>query len=216
MNERGLDISAAVILAVQAVVVAVLLAGGTAVMLPVTAQIGGGILIAMVDVGSAAVILLAFAAACRVAAIAWGSPVVRWIEWSQVSAITVFLVAQLNGVQDIAALVALYALTAGASLFLILHEATPQGGWPYRFGAAVGIVPWGVIAFYQIAGMLSGSGPDIVVRIITVSMLVLAGLYWVFMLRTRSSYRVHQVLTLASTAIFAWMILVLSLPHSQG
>ena len=216
MNERGLDTSAALILAVQALVIAVLLGGATAVMLPVTAQIGGGILIAMVDAGSATVVLLAFAAACRVAAIAWRGPVVRWIEWSQVSAITVFLVAQLNGIQDIAALVALYALTAGASLFLVLHEATPQERWPYRFGAALGIVPWGVIAFYQIAGMLSGSAPDTVVRIITLSMLVLAGLYWVCMLRTRSSYRVHLVLMVASTAIFAWMTLVLSLAHSQA
>ena len=43
------------------------------------------------------------------------------------SPVLVFLIAQLNGLPDVAALVVLYALSAAASLFLLLDERSGAG-----------------------------------------------------------------------------------------
>jgi Heliorhodopsin len=165
--------------------------------------VNGGMLLADVDLGVAVVVLLVFSAVCRAAAARWPNPVIRRAEWSQVSAVTVFLIAQLNGIQDVAALVALYALTAAASLFLLLHEGADHGRWPFAFGAAVGVVPWGVIAFYQIGAIVTGDGPAPVVRVITVVMLVIAAGYWFAAFRHSLSGPVHTVIVVAQLSVFA-------------
>ena len=138
MSFRTVNLIVGVVLAAQAVAVIVLLSSVTPVLLPVTANIGEGIPITSVNLGVAAVVLLVFAAAWRVVR---PGPIARFIEWSQVSGVVVFLLAQLSGITDIAALVALYALTAGSVLFLALHErSTPDAGrWSFSFGAAVAV-----------------------------------------------------------------------------
>lgn len=206
MNSRILSTTGAALLAAQALVVGLLVATVPAVLLPVTADFGGGIQLTTVNLGAAVVVVLAFAAVCRTAAAVWRTPVIDWIEWSQVSAVTVFLVAQLNGVQDIAALVALYALTAGATLFLVLQQSADTGRWPFSFGAAVAIVPWGVIAFYQIGVIVAGANPAPLIRVITIVMLAVAAVYWAVALRTRFSGRASAVVSGVGTSLFAWLV----------
>ena len=210
---RTVNLVAGLLLIAQAVLVSVVvLARKTPVLLPVTAGFPGGpvgstvepqavdvaavnvaaVHLAAVDLGVAVVILLAFSALLRLAAVtpmfagsyrrglAAARNPLRWVEYSQVSAITVFLIAQLNGVTEVGTLVALYAITAGATLFLALQEREPAGASlrPFVFGAMVGIVPWGIIAFYQIGAGVLGDAPELFVRTVTLSLLAVAALVW--------------------------------------
>lgn len=217
MNPRTLSTIAAALLGAQAIVVGMLLGGIAPAQFLVTA-LRGGIELTSVNLSVAAVTLLAFSALCRAIDAVRPSPVIRWIEWSQVSAIVVFLVAQLNGVTDVAALVALYALTAGASLFLVLHERAAEPKWPYSFGAAVAIVPWGVIAFYQVGAMLTGGGPAVLVRTVTILLLLLAAAYWfdARLARVKArpiiEERAHTILVFLTVTVFAWAVVIGSQP----
>jgi len=160
------------------------------------------------------VTLLVFSALCRAIDAVRPSPVIRWVEWSQVSGIVVFLVAQLNGVTDVAALVALYAITAGASLFLLLHERAADSTWPFSFGAAVAIVPWGVIAFYQVGAIVAGGDPALLVRVLTIALLLLASAYWydARLARVKGrlviAERAHTILTTLTVSVLAWAVVV--------
>jgi hypothetical protein len=184
------------------------------VLLPVTADFGGGIQLTSVNLGVAAVTLLVFSALCRAIDAVLPSPVIRWIEWSQVSGIVVFLVAQINGVTDVAALVALYAITAGSSLFLVLHERAVESTWPFSFGAAVAIVPWGVIALYQVGAIVTGGDPPLLVRVLTIALLLLAAAYWydARLARVKGrliiAERAHTILTTLTVSVLAWAVVV--------
>lgn len=214
MNPRTLNTLAATLLAAQAIAVVLLLSGTSPVLLPVTADFGGGIQLTAVNLGVAAVTLLVFSALCRAIDAGRPSPVIRWIEWSQVSGIVVFLVAQINGVTDVAALVALYAITAGASLFLVLHERAADSTWPFSFGAAVAIVPWGVIAFYQVGAIVAGGDPPLLVRVLTIALLLLASACWydARLARVKGrliiAERAHTILTTLTVSVLAWAVVV--------
>lgn len=217
VRSRTVNFAAAAALAVQAVVVGLLLAGVRPVLLAVTADFGGGIHLASVNLGIAAVVLLAFSAVSHASAAIWRGRLIRWVEWSQVSAVIVFVLAQLNGVQDVAALVSLYALTAAASFFLVLHEQGSGSTWPYVFGAAVAIVPWGVIAFYQLGALVVGADPGPFVRAITLALLILTIAYWrgariaITSRRPAIASRVHTLVIVLSLSILAWSVFAASL-----
>jgi len=210
MTPRTLSTLGAALPAAQAIVVALLLGGTDAVQLPVTADFGGGIQLTAVNLGVAAVTLLVFSALCRAIDAVRPSSVIRWVEWSQVSGVVVFLVAQLNGVTDVAALVALYAITGGSSLFLVLHERAAESTWPFSFGAAVAIVPWGVIAFYQVGAIIVGGDPPLLVRVLTIALLLLAAAYWygARLARVKGrliiAERAHTILTTLTVSVLAW------------
>lgn len=214
MKPRALSTIAATLLAAQAIVVVLLLSGTSPVLLPVTADFGGGIQLTAVNLGVAAVTLLVFSALCRAIEAVRPSPVIRWVEWSQVSGVVVFLVAQINGVTDVAALVALYAITASSSLFLVLHERAAEAKWPFSFGAAVAIVPWGVIAFYQVGAIVVGGDPPLLVRVLTIALLLLASAYWydARLARVKGrliiAERAHTILTTLTVSVLAWAVVV--------
>jgi Heliorhodopsin len=206
MRPRVTTSAAAGLLALEAVVVGVVVATTPPLLLPVTVDLGGGVSLAAVNLGVAAVVLLAFAALCQAGVALSTSPVIRRVEWSQVSAVSVFLVAQLNGIQDVATLVALYALAAAATLFLVLHERDGAGRWPFALGAAVGIVPWGVIAFYQIGAITVGDGAHPLVRVVTIGMLVVAIAYWIAAFDRRLDGRASTLLVAVGVSAFAWLV----------
>lgn len=70
----------------------------------------------------------------------------RWAEYSLSASIMIFLIAQLTGVTDINALMAIFALNASMILFGALQEKYEKPGTgqllPFIFGSMVGIVPW--------------------------------------------------------------------------
>ena len=75
----------------------------------------------------------------------------RWVEYSLSSSIMVVVIAQLNGITEITALVAIFAVNASMILFGWLQEkfATPgDGEWlPFIFGCIAGSVPWLLFVF---------------------------------------------------------------------
>jgi hypothetical protein len=142
------------------------------------------------------------------------SRVIRWIVYSQVSAITVFLVAQLNGVTEVGALVALYALTVAGAVFLALRESTPlPSRRTYGFGSAVAIVPWGIIAFYQIAGLVVGPSVSVTVRIVTLGELACATAFWVLAYRPAGAVWRARGPVLLQLAMAGLLVIVLALPQ---
>lgn len=81
----------------------------------------------------------------------------RWVEYSLSSSIMVVVIAQLNGITDITALVAIFAINASMILFGWLQEkfANPgDGEWlPFIFGCVAGSVPWLLFVFQLVSPM---------------------------------------------------------------
>ena len=238
---RTVDALVGIAYAVQAIIVGVVVSTvGAQVLLPVTATFAAGppgtsseqsvhVDVASVDLGIAVFVLLAAGAVVRFAllvpalglrrseATAGGRNIVRWAEWSQVSAITVFLVAQLNGITEVTSLVPIYAITATAALLLALQERSGSGEAGRRLGAVaavIGSVPWGGIAFAQVGATLTSGAPTVTVRIITVAMLGIAVAVWAFVWRAghrsvAASPVADEVtylgLALLGTGTFAWL-----------
>ena len=78
----------------------------------------------------------------------------RWVEYSLSSSIMIWLIAQLTGVSDFAALVGIFAVNASMIFFGAMQEKyeTPGNGkgLPFIFGSITGIVPWLIIVLYTI------------------------------------------------------------------
>ena len=74
---------------------------------------------------------------------------------SRVYSVMMVLIAQIVGISDAAALIAIFGVNASMILFGWLQEKfeTPgSGGWvPFIFGCIAGIVPWLAVALYVIA-----------------------------------------------------------------
>lgn len=205
------DAVTAAALLVAAAVVAIVGASATWLSLPVTATFtrapepparGEAVLslaeapvtIAHVHLPTAVAVILVFMALVRllcfvpgirdrrIAGIEADRHLVRWIEFSQVAGVVVFLVAQLNGITEVTSLVPLYALSASAALLLIVHDRRTLSGraglLAFSFGTVVAIIPWGVIAFAQIGGSIAGVGAAALIRIITVAALLATAAVW--------------------------------------
>ncbi|TFC93590.1 MULTISPECIES: heliorhodopsin HeR [Cryobacterium] len=99
----------------------------------------------------------------------------RWVEYSLSSSIMIWLIAQITGITDIAALFSIFAANAAMIMFGALQEKyeTPGNGrfLPFIFGSMVGVVPWVVILVYFIApGSNSDTAPPAFVYGIIISL----------------------------------------------
>lgn len=96
----------------------------------------------------------------------------RWVEYSISSSVMIVLIAQVVGVTEMAALVALFGVNASMILFGWLqekYENPGSGGWlPFIFGCIAGIVPWVALFFYvfSIGGPAGSSAPGFVYGIV--------------------------------------------------
>ncbi len=100
--------------------------------------------------------------------------------------IVVLIVARLNGVADVAALVLVYAATAGSVLLLALQR--PGGSpLPMRLESVLGIVPWGVVALAQVGGGIAGDPPSLAVRVLTLLVLAASIAGWIAAYRRRDA-----------------------------
>lgn len=145
----------------------------------------------------------------------------RWVEYSLSSSIMIVLIAQIVGITDAAALIAIFGVNASMILFGWLQEKyeTPgSGGWmPFIFGCIAGSVPWIVIAFYTIApGSTSANEiPGFVIGII-ISLFLLFNVFaivqflqykpvgkWSNYLKGEKAY---IVLSLVAKSALAWQI----------
>lgn len=101
----------------------------------------------------------------------------RWVEYSLSSSLMIVLIAQITGITDAAALLAIFGVNASMILFGWLQEKyhTPgDGGWlPFVFGCIAGIVPWLAVLLYVVApGSTTGVSPPGFVYGIIVSIFV--------------------------------------------
>ena len=192
----ALVVTGGVLLVVAAALAAAGIATGSA-QLPVIADFGGGpgaapgpgrMQLASVSATPAALVPLVLAGGARLlaaspAGIRRVQPAARggalgdgWWSALLTAPITVFLVAQLNGVTDVGALVLTYAAASGAVLLCLLADRSfagaAPGEWPLRFASMLGIVPWGVIALHQVGAGVVGATPSLAVRVLTIAVLV--------------------------------------------
>ncbi len=94
----------------------------------------------------------------------------RWIEYFFSSSIMIVLIAQITGISDIAALLAIFGINACMILFGAIQEKYEKPGkpsWlPFWMGSFAGIIPWIAIAIYVAAPGINVSPPGFVYGII--------------------------------------------------
>jgi len=143
----------------------------------------------------------------------------RWIEYFFSSSIMIVLIAQLVGISDIAALVAVFGVNACMILFGALmesYEAPGTASWlPFWFGSFAGVVPWIAIVIYVWAPGLSVSPPGFVYGII-ISLFVFFNCFAVNMVLQYKKVgpwrdylfgeKAYIVLSLTAKALLAWQV----------
>jgi len=84
----------------------------------------------------------------------------RWVEYSFSSSLMIFLIAQITGVSDYAALIGIVGVNAAMILFGWLQERYVKpgsGDWlPFIFGCIAGIIPWIIV----LISVLSPNSPS--------------------------------------------------------
>lgn len=101
--------------------------------------------------------------------------VFRWVEYSLSSSLMIVVIAQLCGITDVAALIAIAGVNASMICFGWLqeqyHEPGDGGFLPFALGCVAGVVPWLAILVYVLApGSTSGAEPPAFVYAIVVSL----------------------------------------------
>ena len=145
----------------------------------------------------------------------------RWVEYSLSASLMIVLIAQLVGISDVAALLALFGVNAAMILFGWLQEHYERpggGGWlPFAFGCVAGVVPWLAITVYLLSpGSTSAASAPGFVYGIFVSLFVF---FNVFALNQWLQYRavgrwrnylfgewVYIVLSLTAKSALAWQV----------
>ncbi|MGK0715852.1 heliorhodopsin HeR [Leucobacter sp. W1153] len=145
----------------------------------------------------------------------------RWTEYSLSSSVMIWLIAQLTGVSDFAALVAIFAVNASMIMFGALQEKYETPGnkkfLPFVFGSITGVVPWIIIVIYtlQPGSTNSTEVPGFVIGII-VSLFVFFNTFavnqvlqyrqvggWRNYLRGE---RMYITLSLVAKSVLAWQV----------
>ena len=143
----------------------------------------------------------------------------RWIEYFFSSSIMIVLIAQITGVSDIAALLAIFGINATMIRFGAVQEKYEKPGkpnfLPFWFGSFAGIIPWIAIVIYVIAPGLAISPPGFVYGII-VSLFVFFNCFAVNMILQYKQVgpwrdylfgeKVYIILSLTAKALLAWQV----------
>lgn len=145
----------------------------------------------------------------------------RWVEYSFSASLMIVLIAQLVGILDVAALIAIFGVNASMILFGWLqedYEEPGRGGWlPFIFGCIAGIVPWLAILVYVVApGSEANVSPPGFVYGILISLFVLFNIFalnqWL-QYRARGRWRdylfgerIYILLSLTAKSALAWQV----------
>ena len=143
----------------------------------------------------------------------------RWIEYFFSSSIMIVLIAQITGISDIAALLAIFGINACMILFGALQEKYENPGkpsWlPFWFGSFAGAIPWIAIAIYVWAPGLNVSPPGFVYGIIA-SLFVFFNCFAINMVLQYKKVgpwrdylfgeKVYILLSLTAKALLAWQV----------
>lgn len=109
----------------------------------------------------------------------------RWIEYSISSSIMIALIAMITGITDIAAILAILGVNASMIFFGLLMEKYESPGRPswlsFWFGSFAGIVPWLAVLIYVWSPKLDGPAPPGFVYAIIVSLFLFFNVFAVNM-----------------------------------
>ncbi len=150
----------------------------------------------------------------------------RWVEYSLSSSVMIFLIAQLNGISDYAALLAIFGVNVSMILFGWLQEKYNKPGdgqmLPFIFGCVAGIIPWIIILMQLLTpgSEIGGSVPGFVYGIV-ISLFVLFNCFayvqykqyrakgkWANYLRGEKAY---IGLSFVAKSLLAWQIFAATL-----
>ena len=143
----------------------------------------------------------------------------RWIEYFFSSSLMIVLIAMITGISDIAALLAIFGVNAAMILFGALQERYEDPGrpsWlPFWFGSFAGIVPWVAVAVYVWAPGLKVSPPGFVYGIVA-TLFVFFNCFAVNMVLQYKRVgpwrdylfgeKVYIILSLTAKALLAWQV----------
>ncbi len=145
----------------------------------------------------------------------------RWVEYSLSSSLMMVVIAQLVGIADVTALLAIAGVNASMILFGWLQEKYEQpggGGWlPFWFGCIAGAVPWIAVVLYVVAPQSpSEASPPAFVYGIVVSLFAFFNIFalnqWL-QYRARGRWadyvfgeRAYIVLSLVAKSLLAWQV----------
>jgi hypothetical protein len=142
----------------------------------------------------------------------------RWIEYSLSSSIMIVVIAQLTGISDVVALLAIFGVNVSMILFGLLQERYEQPGGsllPFWLGCIAGAVPWIGIGIYAFSPGGDTDPPAFVIAII-VSLFIFFNSFAVNMwLQYRQvgpwrryvfGERAYIVLSLVAKSLLAWQI----------
>jgi hypothetical protein len=142
----------------------------------------------------------------------------RWIEYALSSSIMIVLIAMLPGINDVAALLALFGVNAGMIFFGSVQERYEKPGgslWPFWMGCILGVVPWVAIGIYLVAPGGDASPPTFV-YIIFISLFIFFNMFAITqLLQYRqvgrwSNYltgeRTYILLSLIAKSALAWQV----------
>ncbi|QCX27906.1 heliorhodopsin HeR [Nocardioides jishulii] len=156
-----------------------------------------------------------------VADLARGINRARWVEYSLSSSLMMVVIAQLVGISDVTALLAIAGVNASMIFFGWVQEKYEQvggGGWlPFGFGCIAGAVPWIAVLVYVVAPQSpSDATPPGFVYAIVVSLFVF---FNIFALNQWLQYRargrwgdylfgetIYIVLSLVAKSLLAWQV----------
>ena len=143
----------------------------------------------------------------------------RWIEYFFSSSIMIVLIAQITGISDIAALLAIFGINGAMILFGAVQEKYEKPGSnkliPFWFGSFAGIIPWIAILIYVWAPGLDASPPAFVYGII-VSLFIFFNCFAVNMILQYKRIgpwrdylfgeKAYILLSLTAKALLAWQV----------
>ncbi|HEX6871326.1 MAG TPA: heliorhodopsin HeR [Micromonosporaceae bacterium] len=147
--------------------------------------------------------------------------VFRWVEYSLSASVMMVLIAQIVGITDVTALLAIFGVNAAMILFGWLQEQYEEPGngrWlPFVFGCVAGIVPWLAVAIYLLQpGNDAPVQPPGFVYAIFISLFVLFNIFavnqWLQYRRVGrwSDYlvgeRAYVTLSLVAKSLLAWQV----------
>jgi hypothetical protein len=143
----------------------------------------------------------------------------RWIEYFFSSSIMITLVSQICGITDVAALMAIFGINATMILFGGIQEKYEKPGKPnwisFWYGSFAGIIPWTAIVVYLISPGVNASPPGFVYGIIA-SYFVFFNSFAVNMVLQYKKVgpwkdylygeKVYIILSLSAKTLLAWLV----------
>lgn len=145
----------------------------------------------------------------------------RWVEYGVSSSVMIVLIAEVTGITDIAALIALFGVNASMILFGWLQEKYVEpgsGDWlPFGFGCIAGAVPWLAIGIYVFSPMSpsAANAPAFVYGIVATIFILFNSFAWVQYKQYKAKgkwenylrgERVYITLSLVAKSLLAWQI----------